>query len=243
MNEFTDIHMHLVPGVDDGCRDLEMSMQMISLAREEGIRTIFATPHIGQNFPFPSAPEWIDRQFLLLKERAMALYPDMRILRGNEIYYEEDTIQHWLIKDRACTMADSNYVLIEFGLASTAGKIERALLSLRDMGWWPILAHAERYPAFHGHITHLKELVERGIYLQINAYSLHEEKDGMKKQNARWLALEQLAHFIGSDAHRPDHRPPSMRSGVDYLLTHCDRAYAEDLVDKNAERVIENVKV
>lgn len=74
--------------------------------------------------------------------------------------------------------------------------------------------------------------------MQVNAYVLAETKDAVHRANARWLVENRLTHYLGSDTHRIDHRPPSLRSGLDYLYKVCDRAYADALSFGNAERML-----
>lgn len=243
MKGYTDIHMHLVPGVDDGATDLAMSMKMLSLARDEGIQTIFATPHDGSGSCIAPSGEFIDVQYTKLVEKASTLFPDMRILRGSEVYYRENCMRDWIKQGKAPVMAGSKYLLFEFDLSSRVDRMEHALLSVMDNDWWPILAHAERYPQFHRSFSALESLVKQGVYLQINAYSLKDEKDCSIKRCARQLSTNELAHFIGSDAHRTNHRPPSMQSGVNYLYAKCRREYVDGLVYENAEKIIQDLRL
>ena len=243
MNGYTDIHMHIIPGVDDGSSNLDMSMKMLAMARDEGIQSIFATPHYGTGSGIMTSCDYVEMQYKMLQEKAKSLYPDMRIFRGNEIYYEDQCISNWIEKGKACSMEHSKYILFEFGHYCQSSTIEHALLSVLDMGWWPILAHAERHTQFHGNLDTMKRLCNSGVYLQINAYSLLEEKDDLIKDFARQLADNEFAHFIGSDAHKDYRRPPSMRSGVNYLYESCRKTYVDGLVRGNAECIFQGVRL
>jgi protein-tyrosine phosphatase len=184
-----------------------------------------------------------EQQYTKLKEEAYTLFPDMSIFRGNEFYYEDDCVSNWIEKGKACSMEHSKYILFEFNHYCASSTIEHALLSVLDKGWWPILAHAERYPQFHRDFAVFERLNKNGVYMQINAYSLNEEKDLSIKNCARQLAAKELAHFIGSDAHKDYHRPPSLRSGVDYLYGRCRKEYVDDLIQGNAERILQGVRI
>ena len=243
MKGYTDIHMHLIPGVDDGASNLDMSMAMLAMAKEEGIQTIFATPHYGSCSCIMTSFDDVEQQYSKLKEKAGALFPDMRIFRGNEIYYEDDCIENWIEQGKACSMEHSKYILLEFNHYCPSSKIEHALLSVLEKDWWPILAHTERYPQFHGNLAAIERLCKSGVYLQINAYSLEEEKNSSIKNCARQLSENELVHFIGSDAHRDYHRPPSMRSGVDFLYEKCRKGYVDELVQGNAEHILHGVRI
>ncbi len=242
-NGFSDIHMHIIPGVDDGSATLDMSMKMLAMAWDEGIRTVFATPHYGTGSCIMTSYDLVEQQYIKLKERASTQFPDMRIFRGNEIYYEDQCISNWIEKGKACSMEHSKYILFEFSHYCPSNKIEHALLSVLDKGWWPILAHTERYPQFQRHLAAIERLYKCGVYLQINAYSLEEEKDTSIKNFARQIAENELAHFIGSDAHKDYRRTPSMRSGVDFLYEKCRKGYVDDLVQGNAEHILHGVRI
>ncbi len=98
MKRYTDIHMHIMPGVDDGSENLDMSMKMLAMARGEGIRTIFATPHYDTGSDYINTFESVDQQYNMLREKANIEFPDIRIYRGNEIYYEDRCIANWIEK-------------------------------------------------------------------------------------------------------------------------------------------------
>ncbi len=74
--------------------------------------------------------------------------------------------------------------------------------------------------------------------MQINAYSLVEEKSEITKGGAKYLLENKLVHFIGSDAHRTTHRPPRMKRGVEYIWGNCDKEYAKDVIYRNAYRCL-----
>ena len=112
------------------------------------------------------------------------------------------------------------------------------MIDIARTKWIPILAHAQRYRAFHGKQDLYRTMVAGGVCLQINSYDVVDRHDDWVKENTRWIAGNKLAHFIGTDAHRSVHRPPVMRSGVNYLYDNCDEVYVDALVRGNAEKLI-----
>lgn len=96
---------------------------------------------------------------------------------------------------------------------ATPNEAEHIVISMIESGWKPIFAHTERYPNlfYEKTITHLISL---GAMVQVNLYSLDEEHDVGLKNRARWLIENQYAHFLGSDAHRSNHRPPRYEKGI-----------------------------
>lgn len=103
-----------------------------------------------------------------------------------------------------------------------------------------VLAHIERCRVLDGEDKIIAQLKELGCLFQINAYSLVKEKYDGIRNFARKLLSEKLVDFIGSDAHRIDHRPPELTSGVEYIYENCDKDYADAVCFKNADRLIIN---
>ena len=102
----------------------------------------------------------------------------------------------------------------------------------------PIIAHIERYRWVHDDEELLNAIREMKIPVQINAYSLVEESDPDVRAFAGRLVAEKLVIFIGSDAHRTDHRPVNLVSGVEYIYKTCDEEYAKDICYRNAEKML-----
>ena len=224
----TDIHMHVVPDIDDGAVDLNMSLDMLQNAYNQGVRTIYCTSHNGYE---KEATNRYKAQFMLLKTMAKAKFPDLKLYTGCEILCAGeyiDEIIYGLETGVFLQLGNSRYVLTELYPDVTALEAKLVIQRLIDAGWHPILAHAERYPKLYKRDT-IKELIELGAKVQINLFSLVEEFDEETKGFARFLVEHKYAHFIGSDAHRSNHRPPRYEKGIEFLLVNCDMDYFEKL--------------
>lgn len=236
-----DIHSHILYGVDDGARSMGESLEMLGMARAEGIRALILTPHYGAENGYAPAMGLVLANFRALKAEAAALYPDLRLFLGSELYCAPGQVTRRVEQGLALPMAGTRALLLEFleygGVGESAEHIARSLAAVAEAGWVPILAHAERYRAFEGRQELYRALAAGGVFLQVNAYDLYDHPEGWVKDNARWIVENRLARFIGTDAHRPDHRPPRMRSGVEYLYDHYDEDYVDALVFGNAERM------
>ncbi|MDI9519847.1 MAG: hypothetical protein QM308_01615 [Bacillota bacterium] len=247
IDNYTDIHSHLLFGLDDGPRDLEESIILLKMARDEGIRTQFLTPHYGPESGYTPDAQKIRENFEILKARARIEVPEMTLLLGSELYCAPNQVIGRVERGEALSMANTSYLLLEFNewgpYRQTAEHITKSMLFLRHTNWRLILAHAERYRDFKGKQSLYRDLVSGGVYLQINAYDLMDQPDDWVRENTRWLVQNRLAHFIGTDAHRLKKRTPVMRSGVDYLYQHCDEAYADALVKGNADKLIAGERV
>lgn len=232
-----DLHIHVVPTVDDGSLNLQMSLDMLTVAYEQGVRKIYCTSHNVYD------KEELDRykaQFMMLQLMAKSRFPDLELHTGCELLcageYVED-ILYGLEIGAFLPLGNSKCVLTELYPDATPDEAKKIVGAMLQSGWEPILAHTERYPALFDGNT-IAELIELGAKVQFNLYSLEEENDEGLKQRARYLVKNLYAHFVGSDAHRINYRAPRYDSGVQYLINHCDNDYVEELCFKNSEEYI-----
>lgn len=223
---YIDIHSHIIPEVDDGAKSFEESLAMLNVAYEQGIRTMYATPHYG------SGKEKYDKQFLInqyqkLKEMAQNIGGDgIELILGNEIYYGYSTLE-LLEKREIFTMGDSRYVLVEFNYGIGYNELYKALQGVINAGYRPILAHIERYYCLYRNMSEIRQLRELGVALQINTDSVMA-KLSSEASFCRKLIKEGYIHFFGSDCHRLNWRPPLMKSAVDTLR----KKISDDILDK-----------
>ena len=235
--KITDLHMHVVPGVDDGSFDMRMSLVMLELAYEQGVREIFCTSH---NVYSEEEITRYKSQFMMLQMMAKSHFSDLKLHMGCELLCAGeyiDDILYGLEIGVFLPLGNSKCVLTELYPDVTPEEAKVVVEAMVAAGWKPILAHTERYPALFEGGT-LQELINLGAKIQVNLYSLVEEnKDDIKKR-ARYLIDNRLAHFIGSDAHRINYRSPKYESGVRYIDEHCGKEYLEAVCYKNAESLI-----
>lgn len=136
------------------------------------------------------------------------------------------------------SMNNTKYVLMEFCLWVKPEEAESCAQAFLDHGWKPIIAHMERY----GYLQGLPELVnqfrEMGCFIQINAYSVAEETNAAIRQWTRHLLEQKQVDFLGTDAHRTYHRPPSAKMGLRWLYENCEKDYADAVTYGNAQRLL-----
>ena len=215
MNGYLDIHSHILPGIDDGSKDMDMTIQMLKLAYEEGVRYIVATPHYYTGHRNAEISK-IEERYHEVKRIAGEELPEMEILLGNEIYYKDEAIK-CLHDNEIFTMNNGRYILVEFNVGMEYRKIYQAIKRLTMEGYYPIIAHAERYGALHKQEHLIEELIETGAYIQINAETfLGGMFDAYKKFSLR-LASMGMVHFLGSDCHDMNTRKPVMEQAIKVL--------------------------
>ncbi len=240
MNGFIDIHTHILPGVDDGAKDLSNALALLRCAYENGTRGIVLTPHYRGMYK-ANPVQLLQDQFAALCQAAAHALPELTLYLGQEIYFGTGSTQA-LLDSRALTMADSDYVLLEFAPNSTAEQMLRSVEDLRYYGYRPIIAHGERYAALRRSRKLLHRLLELGATLQLNADSILGRHGLFVSQFCRYALKKKLVSFIGSDAHDMRSRPPLLRDCYLHICKSYGQDYAHRLFSANALAVIQNEK-
>jgi len=235
---FFDVHTHLLPGVDDGSSCMEETMIMIKIAWEQGIQTMIATPHYAvgrENIPVDELRRIKD----MVEEEAKKLDKNIRIYLGNEIFYSDSIIEK-LNSKQALTLADSQFVLVEFSYEEAYSEIYRGLLRLVNSGYIPILAHVERYFVLYKREDWIGELIKMGCYMQMNGNSLIGGRMNARVNYNLKLLNNGMVHFLGSDCHDFRVRIPNIKRAVDILLKKSDTQTVIQILYENPMRLLEN---
>ena len=233
-----DIHMHLIPGVDDGAEDMMMARMMLLRAREQGINMIFCTPH---SEAFHYSKDGARIIFDRLKTNVASAYPDVKLYLGCEVYCEAqimDQVLEGLNTGRYPTMNGSSYVLMEFSMWVDPEGALPCVEAIVNAGYKPIIAHMERYRYLRDNMELVDRFLELGALIQINVYSLFDEDDSSIKNWARRLVQDRKVEFLGTDAHRTYHRPPSAEWGLNYLYENVEQEYVEAIAWGNAQKFL-----
>lgn len=236
--EMYDIHMHIIPGVDDGAWNMTTSLAMAGLAFEQGIRGIIATPH-NRAFDFQSKKT--EQGFAELKEHIERMLPAMKICLGGEIRCSERKMSQVLEKLQSGLYPSLNgtkYVLMELTVRTEAAEAGRCAATLLNNGWIPVIAHAERYKRLFLDAGVIPNLKQMGCLIQMNVYSILEEQDPEVKRNAIDLVQREQVDFLGTDAHRMNYRPPSAAAGLHVLYSMADQEYADRIAFRNARELL-----
>ena len=233
-----DIHSHIIYHIDDGSHDLEESLELIRQDVAQGAHAIIATPHYYVQYP--TDPARI-RAKLATIEEANASALDVRLYAGNEVLWF-DSMTERLQSGEILTLADSHYTLIEFYPEESYQTILRAIRNVRNAGYRPIIAHAERFKAIQEH--GLAEVRDLGAYVQLSTEPLsHKGLSGLFDRETKFIqkALRnQEADFLGTDMHRTDRRPPVLRDAIDWIQKNLDADYADAVLQGNAEAILQD---
>lgn len=237
-----DIHSHIIYHIDDGSRTPEESLALIRQDRAEGARDIIATPHYYVQYP--TDPDCIRAELATIQNMADADGLDVHLYPGNEVLWF-DSMTERLQSGEILTLADSHYTLIEFYPEEGYQTILRAVRNVRNAGYRPIIAHAERFQAMQEH--GLEEVRDLGAYVQLSTEPLsHKGLSGLLDRETKFIqkALKnQQADFLGTDMHRTDHRPPVLRDAIRWIEKNLDPDYADDVLKRNAETILRDEEI
>lgn len=227
--KMVDIHSHILPEMDDGSRSLDMSLSMLKIAVDEGIGTIYATPH---NMPGKGCPtkDKVIREVEKLKEVCDEQNIPIDIIPGTEYFYREE-VEEILDAGEAITMGDTDRVLIEFDPSVEKRYVIRAVTEVTGMGYTPIIAHVERYyDLMEKKYTTIGEMRKLGALIQVNCASIIGENGKPSLKDTKALLKLGYVDFIGTDAHSDRRRSPRMKECAHYLYKKYDEKYASSLV-------------
>ncbi len=238
MFDLTDIHCHVLPGVDDGARDMEQARAMLRFMYDEGIRNVIVTPHYHGGY-MECDIDTIRKRFTEVKQlvRDDEYISRMMLFLGCEIYYYPSIIE-WLEKGRVTSMAGSDYVLLEFGFTQDCREIFEAVTHVSNAGYLPIVAHVERYEKIAKKIANVEELIKRGAYIQVNAEAFNGRF--RERRFANKLMKEHMVHFVATDAHGIRHRRPELAGAAQHIIKHYGEDYCRELFVENPALVVSN---
>lgn len=232
-----DIHSHILPGVDDGARTLDDSVEIVRELISQGVTDIITTPHYVNETKYVSLRSENLKRFKELSKRLKQENIDVKIYLGNEIYIDANILK--LLKKKVITSLNgSKYLLVELPLNGEYQGYEDILLSFIEAGYEVILAHPERYEIFKKDYKLVQNLCEEGVLLQCNIGSFVKKygRDAMKL--ARKMAKDKLIFAVGSDIHHCNRNDFILRAKKK-LAKYYSAAELEDVLVNNPKKIIE----
>lgn len=198
----TDMHSHLIPGIDDGSKTMEETIAMLVKFKELGYKKIITTPHIMSDF-YRNSSSNILKGLEDIRDEIKRINLDIEIDAAAEYYFDE-TLFHKLEANELMTFSE-NHVLIEFSFSIAPQEHERLFYDMRIKGYKPVIAHFERYLYYHGSIDQAREWREKGMLIQMNVNSLFGHYGPGVKKQAENLVDSGEIDLLATDCHRIDH--------------------------------------
>ncbi len=198
----TDIHCHIIPGVDDGARNVETSIELIEAMQGFGISRIIASPHVTQD-TFENDSSTLDPAMELLNAELKRRGNDMRISHSAE--YRIDELFQRRLDANELMLLPNHHILIENSFIQEPWNLDDLVFNLQVKGLTPILAHPERYAYYYNNKDRYRRLHDAGLRMQINLLSLAGAYGKAERAIALHLIKNNLVDFIGTDIHNRSH--------------------------------------
>jgi protein-tyrosine phosphatase len=199
----TDIHSHLVPGIDDGSPDMETSIELVKRFMALGYKKIITTPHILWEM-YPNTPEIINRGLDALRSEIKSKELNIEIHAAAEYFIDEHFADHVKEKKPLLTLKD-NLVLVEVSTMNAPFDFKEILFEMQMQNYQPVIAHPERYIYLKNNKEFFDELKIAGCSFQLNLLSLTGHYGTTVQELAHWLIKKQYYDFAGTDCHHLHH--------------------------------------
>lgn len=197
----TDLHSHLIPGIDDGAQDVAQSIELIRKLSGLGFKKIITTPHVMVDH-YRNTPETIRTGLAILRKAISKQSIDVTLEAAAEYYLDED-FENKLDKGEVLTF--NNYLLFELSFSNFPINLLEIIEKIISKGYKPLLAHPERYSYLHGSVINYKRIKDAGCYLQLNTISLTGYYGKPVQKAAEMLVDNRLIDLAGSDMHHLKH--------------------------------------
>ncbi|HWF10157.1 MAG TPA: CpsB/CapC family capsule biosynthesis tyrosine phosphatase [Bryobacteraceae bacterium] len=219
-----DIHSHIVYGVDDGAKTIDDSIAMLEMAADCGTTDIVATPHSDLQFTY---------DYDLVTERIAEIQARMgdriRIHRGCDFHLFFDNIENCRTDRSKFTINGHRYLMVEFADAQIPRTINNIFKDMIESDITPVITHPERNALLMKRVPDLVQWVRSGCLIQVTAQSFTGRFGKSADENARRLMRQNLVHFLASDAHDTEWRPPDMRVPYQIISDEYGEHVAERL--------------
>ncbi|WP_423998864.1 tyrosine-protein phosphatase [Maribacter sp. IgM3_T14_3] len=203
LDGFIDIHNHILPGIDDGSKTVEDSIELIKSFGEFGVTDFICTPHIMENY-YPNTPTTINTSLSLLKNALKMSNLEHVTINAAAEHMIDSGFEKLLVDKHIMPIAKS-YLLIEMSYLQASINFDSSVEKIKSAGLFPIFAHPERYAYFHNKLKSLHKIKDKGVFFQLNMLSLSNYYGKDVNKVATYLIKENLVDFIASDTHSINH--------------------------------------
>ena len=228
-----DIHCHILPGVDDGSKSWEMSLEMCQMARQDGITHIVASPHANYEYSY-------DREKLstLLQELSNRFNDGITFSLGCDFHLSFENLEDAFVRPQNYTIGNTGYLLVELSDYGIPPQILNSIALLREKGITPILTHPERNPILQNDLRAVQRWIEAGAIVQVTASSINGFWGEPARRSAIKLLENHCVHVVATDAHDPKRRVPVLSEARSAVAKRFGEDYAKGLVEANPGAIV-----
>jgi protein-tyrosine phosphatase len=233
-----DLHCHILPELDDGATDLEVSLEMARMAVADGIRVIACTPHNLPGLYHTTGPQ-IRSAIEQLRKALAQSNIDLELVSGSDAHMASSFVEK-ISAGEILTLADSRYVLVEPPYHVAPIRLEQFFNGLVAAGYVPIITHPERLKWLRDRYKIIERLNRVGIWIQITAGSLTGKFGSGPRYWAERMLDDGLVHIIASDAHNAHARAPNLSRAWEAAARRLGECEATNMVSTRPRGVIQN---
>ncbi len=199
----TDMHSHLLPGIDDGAPDIATSLELIKALASLGYKKLITTPHVLWEI-YPNTSEIITQQSAILKEAIAKEGIDIQLESAAE-YFIDENFENLLKKQVPLLPIHYNMVLVEFSMITAPLDLKEILFEMQLQNYQPVIAHPERYIYLKNKKDFFEQLKDHGCFFQLNLLSLLGHYGNSVQELADYLIKNNYYNFVGTDVHNMKH--------------------------------------
>lgn len=198
-----DMHSHLIPGIDDGAKTMEDTLELLQGLQRLGYQKVITTPHIYYEL-YPNSSAIILEGLAKVQQAAKAANLEIEVDAAAE-YFMDEHFESLLEQEDLLTIGDTQMVLVEMSFLGEAPKLHDYLFRLQTKGYTPLLAHPERYTFYKNDLSKYEDLKNRGCLFQLNLLSLQGHYGKGVQQLAQKMLKAEMIDFLGTDLHNEHH--------------------------------------
>jgi protein-tyrosine phosphatase len=228
-----DIHSHILPGLDDGAKSWEVTLEMCRLAIQDGITHIVATPHSNDAYAYSR-----ERVREMIVELDKKVGDQLAFSIGCDFHLSYDNIEDAITHPQRYTIASAQYLLVELSDYGVPPQMNEGLFRLQGAGIVPIITHPERNAILQRQPERVLEWVEKGCLVQVTASALTGSWGPLAKRTAEWLLERDAVHVLATDAHDDKHRPPILSQARAVLSRRFGPDFVGSLVLDNPAAIV-----
>jgi tyrosine-protein phosphatase YwqE len=195
-----DMHSHILPGIDDGAKNIDQSIELIEGLIGLGFSQLLCTPHVMTDF-YRNSTDLIKIKLDQLRNELDRRNININIRASAEYYFDEELTKR-LKRNDIISFGKERYLLFEFSYLNEQQQIFEIITDMINAGYTPVLAHPERYPYYVMNSEKFRQIKSMGVKFQINLLSLTGNYGISAVKGAKYLIDENLVDFIGTDIHK-----------------------------------------
>lgn len=219
----TDMHSHLLPGIDDGSPDLATSIELVRSLQELGFSKLITTPHVLGDM-YPNTPEIIQNSLTLLQDALVDQGISVEMEAAAEYFMDEQLEQRIRNGESLLSLPDKR-VLCEFSMLTPTMGVKEMIFEMQMQGYQVIIAHPERYGYLETNKVFYEELKDMGCWFQLNVLSLTPHYGRTVSNLALYLIGRSFYDLVGTDLHNHRHaellRDPKIGEGLKRVMDQC----------------------